>query len=489
MTISRKIIGGYAAMLAILVLVAMSAFYALNMAQQRYGEFIDVKLRLVDGADELRIAVASQIQHYRGLLLYPEQQQKYLDELQQDSRSFAAALEQMRSYISARPTFGGREAADLAEIAKLHADLEQRQANIIALVQQGKTADAIRLAEAEMLPVARALTDLAESFRNVQLQQGATQRAELKQTVDRIVIGIALVALLGFALGLGFSLYLSRVITRQLRETITQLGTSSSEILATTTQVASGAAETATAVSETTATVEEVKQTVQLANQKARQVSDSAQQAAQVSQTGRQAVEAMITGMSRIREQTAATADSIVRLSEQSQVIGEIIATVNDLAEQSNLLAVNAAIEAAKAGEQGKGFAVVAQEIKSLAEQSKQATAQVRSILGDIQKATGAAVMATDLSGRAVDAGAQQSDAAGEAIRLLAESIVEAAQAALQIAASSQQQLVGMDQVALAMENIKQASTQNMAGTRQAEAAAQGLHELGSRLKQLVGQR
>ena len=280
-----------------------------------------------------------------------------------------------------------------------------------------------------------------------------------------------------------------RQLTLEIREGMNVLGTSSSEILATTTQVASGAAETATAVSETTATVEEVKQTVQLANQKARQVSDSAQQAAQVSQTGRQAVEAMITGMNRIREQTAATADSIVRLSEQSQVIGEIIATVNDLAEQSNLLAVNAAIEAAKAGEQGKGFVVVAQEIKSLAEQSKQATAQVRSILGDIQKATGAAVMATDLSGRAVDAGAQQSDAAGEAIRLLAESMAEAAQAALQIAASSQQQLVGMDQVALAMENIKQASTQNMAGTRQAEAAAQGLHELGVKLKQLVGQR
>ena len=71
-------------------------------------------------------------------------------------------------------------------------------------------------------------------------------------------------------------------------------------------------------------------------------------------------------------------AASIVRLSEQSQAIGEIIATVTDLAEQSNLLAVNAAIEAAKAGEQGKGFAVVAQEVKSLAEQSKQATAQVR---------------------------------------------------------------------------------------------------------------
>ena len=482
MTISKKIIGGYVAVLAIFLLVSISALYALDMVQKRYGEFIDVKEKLVDGANELSIGVASQIQHYRGLLLYPDQQQRYLSNLQEDSRNFTAAAEKIRSQnLAARESV-----VDLNEIDKLRAEIDQKLGKVVALVQREKTADAIAMAEVEILPLARALQDKAEKLRDAQLDLVSRQRVELNKTMDRIAIAITLVSLVGLLFGIAFSLYLSRAITRQLRETITQLSTSSTEILATTTQVASGAAETATAVSETTATVEEVKQTVQLANQKAKQVSDSAQQAAQVAQSGRQAVEAMIGGMNRIREQTASTAESIVRLSEQSQVIGEIIATVNDLAEQSNLLAVNAAIEAAKAGEQGKGFAVVAQEIKSLAEQSKQATAQVRTILGDIQKATGVAVMATDLSGKAVEVGAQQSDAAGEAIRMLAESIVEAAQAALQIAASSQQQMVGMDQVALAMENIKQASTQNMSGTRQAETAAQNLHELGIKLKQLV---
>jgi methyl-accepting chemotaxis protein len=192
--------------------------------------------------------------------------------------------------------------------------------------------------------------------------------------------------------------------------------------------------------------------------------------------------------MKHIQGQMQSVAGSIVRLSEQSQAIGEIIATVTDLAEQSNLLAVNAAIEAAKAGEQGKGFAVVAQEVKSLAEQSKQATAQVRTILTDIQKAMSAAVMATEQGSKAVDAGVKQSEEASQAIRMLTESIAESAQAVTQIAASSQQQSVGMDQVAMAMENIKQASTQNVAGTRQAETAAQNLRDLGQTLKQLVEQ-
>ena len=279
-----------------------------------------------------------------------------------------------------------------------------------------------------------------------------------------------------------------RRLTADISESVNLLGSSASEILAATTQVASGTSETATAISETTTTVEEVRQAAQLSSQKAKNVSDNAQRVAQVSQTGQKAVEETFMGMNHIREQMEAIAQTVVRLSEQSQSIGGIIASVTDLAGQSNLLAVNAAIEAAKAGEQGKGFAVVAQEIKSLAEQSKQATAQVRSILSDVQKATNAAVMATEQGSKAVEAGVKQSAQAGEAIRALSESSGEAVQAAVQILASSQQQVAGMDQIGTAMENINQAGAQTAASMRQSEVAALNLHKLGQKLKQLVEQ-
>jgi methyl-accepting chemotaxis protein len=183
-----------------------------------------------------------------------------------------------------------------------------------------------------------------------------------------------------------------------------------------------------------------------------------------------------------------AVTNTIVRLSEQSQQIGGIIASVTDVADQSNLLAVNAAIEAAKAGEQGKGFAVVAQEIKSLAQQSKQATIQVRNILSDVQKATSAAVMATEQTSKAVENGVKQSAQIGEAIKKLAESSGKAVEVATQIVASSQQQVVGMDQIGLAMKNVNQAGAENAASMVQAEKAAKGLHELGMKLKLLVEQ-
>ncbi|MBI5446921.1 MAG: PAS domain-containing methyl-accepting chemotaxis protein, partial [Deltaproteobacteria bacterium] len=241
----------------------------------------------------------------------------------------------------------------------------------------------------------------------------------------------------------------------EIQDSVSILTEATAQILTTTTEVAAGASETATAVSETTSTVEEVKQTAHAAHEKAKNVSEGAQRAVGVAQAGRTSVEESVAGMNRIHGQMESIAESIVRLSEQSQTIGEITASVNDLAEQSTMLAVNAAIEAAKAGDQGKGFAVVAQEVKSLAEQSKQATAQVRGILNEIQKATNAAVLATEQGSRAVDEGVRQSKKAGDAILEMGASIEESARAALQIAASSQQQLLGMDQVARAMENVK----------------------------------
>jgi methyl-accepting chemotaxis protein len=335
--------------------------------------------------------------------------------------------------------------------------------------------------EDEIGILVRTFARMADSLKGMAAVAGKIAAGDLRVVVqpqsDKDVLGSALATMVANLQGL----------TADLTEGVSVLSASASEIVAATTQLAASAGESAAAVSETTTTVEEVRQTAQVSSQKAKYVADSAEKAAHSSLSGRKSTEDVGTGMNRIRQQMEAIAASMVRLSEQSQTIGQIIATVEDLSVQSNLLAVNAAIEAAKAGEHGKGFGVVAQEVKSLAEQSRQATNQVRTILGEIQKATSAAVMATEEGGKAVEAGSRQTEVAGEAIKALAGSVNEAAQAAVQIAASAQQQLVGVDQVAGAMESIKQASSQNVAGARQLEAAARTLNDLGQRLRQLVG--
>jgi len=274
--------------------------------------------------------------------------------------------------------------------------------------------------------------------------------------------------------------------TSQIVEGVAVLSSSAKQILAFSTQVSSAATETATAVTETTATVGEVRQTVMMSARKARTVADDSMAAARISQDGKKAAEEAAEGMRHIHQQMDSIAESMTRLSEQGEAIQQIINTVEDLAVQSNLLAVNASIEAAKAGEQGKGFAVVAQEVKSLADQSKQATTHVRAILKDIEKASAVAVTATEQGTRVVETGVRQSNQAGESILALAKNVSEGTHAVTLIAASSQQQLAGMDQVVTAMQSIKQAAVENVDSAKELEKSALHLNELGQKLNELV---
>jgi methyl-accepting chemotaxis protein len=272
------------------------------------------------------------------------------------------------------------------------------------------------------------------------------------------------------------------------QQTVRDLSSAAAEILAATTQQASGANEQSAAISQTTTTVDEVKTIAEQSVIRAQEVANASQRTIEVSHSGQQAVQETIGSMAHIKERVEGIAENILALSEQTQQIGEIIATVNDIAAQSNILALNASVEAARAGEHGKGFAVVAAEVRNLAEQSKQATAQVRAILSDTQNGINATVMATEEGTKVVDTGVQLAAQTREVIAQLAGVIDESTQAATQMVAGGRQQASGIEQIALAMQNINQATVQSLASTRQAEKAAQDLNELARSLTEIVTQ-
>jgi methyl-accepting chemotaxis protein len=299
------------------------------------------------------------------------------------------------------------------------------------------------------------------------------------------IVTLVLLALI-FLAAILMAVLLPRNIGRQISGAIGELGDATGQVRAIAAQVASGAVQTATAISEAATTVDEVRQTSLLASQKSTALSDRAEEAEAVAESGREAVTEIIEGMQNIHSQMGVVAETVVRLSEQTQAAEEIIGTSNQVAEQSNLLSVNAALEAAKAKEHGKGFGVVAEEMRNLAAQSKKAVQQIRTILADIQKATGEAVMAAEQSGKVIETSVSRAQGSSEAIESLADSVEMSAQSSKQIAASSQQQLVGMDQISESMESINSASAQNAQSAQQMEAEVSRLQGVAARLEAVV---
>lgn len=275
-------------------------------------------------------------------------------------------------------------------------------------------------------------------------------------------------------------------MARTTRETAESVHAATAQIRASTQQQSASVAEQLAAVEQTTATLSEITESGAQINRRAQDVSHGAQTVAASSHSGMKAVDDTIQAMDAIREQAEAVAENIVMLSERTQAIGEIIVTVNDIAERCHLLALNAAIEAAAAGEHGRTFSIVAGEIKSLADQSKEATSQVRSNLSEIQHGINASVMLTEEAVKRVAAGKRQTDATQSTIRTMAENIQESVLAFQQIVAGTNQQQIGLEQVIQALQNIREASSQTAAGTRQLEGAAANLNNLGQGLVEAV---
>ncbi|MEM9955225.1 MAG: methyl-accepting chemotaxis protein [Chloroflexota bacterium] len=277
-----------------------------------------------------------------------------------------------------------------------------------------------------------------------------------------------------------------QTVVKDFSEALGELETGTLQILdATSRQITMGSEQDAV-VTETTATVNEVRATVTETAERAQSVAETAQLSVDISRNGTNSVQETVEAMETIRRRVEDIADNILELSEHTQQIGEIIATVNNLADQSRMLALNASVEAARAGEEGKGFAVVAMEVRNLADQNRDATIQVREILGEIQRATNSAVMVTEEGSKGVDAGQTKVNRAGEAIKELSRAIEDAATAAMQIAASTRQQTIGMDQLTDAMRTIKHATTETVSSTMQVEASVNRLQETAKRVNAVL---
>ncbi|MDP2432431.1 MAG: protoglobin domain-containing protein [Pseudomonadota bacterium] len=282
-------------------------------------------------------------------------------------------------------------------------------------------------------------------------------------------------------------------MTDRLAEMTSEVAESSNAMLVSVEQVraaigaqSSGAAQQAASVSETTATLEQIKATSQQNLEKATALKEVADRARAEGDQGVTVVEAAVQAMRQTRGQVEAIAGHIGVLNERLQQIGDITNAVGELASQSKMLALNASIEAAKAGDAGRGFAVVAEEVRDLAEQSRQATTQVQGILVEIRNAAARAVRAVEEGNEGADRGANLADRAGETLHGLNRVIHDTAMASQQIVAAVRQEAAGIDQIRVAMGDISQVTSQFVAATHQTEAATDQLTDYAALLQNMV---
>jgi twitching motility protein PilJ len=236
-------------------------------------------------------------------------------------------------------------------------------------------------------------------------------------------------------------------------------------------------------IEEAGATVQNMAQLMSESSEHALHTAQVARRSLESARKGADAVENTIRGMNAIREKIQETSKRIKRLGESSQEIGEIVELISDITEQTNELALNAAIQAASAGEAGRGFTVVAEEVQRLAERSAEATKQIAAIVKTIQTDTQDAVGAMENATRDVVEGARLSDAAGQALAEMGQVSMDAARLIEQISTETQTQAATASRVAGTMKDILAITEQTTHGTKQTAESVGQLADLAIELK------
>ncbi len=479
-TFAQKLGAGFAVTVGFAIAIGAVGVYALRGVVESKDRVITVGVsRLVD-AQRLDTWEEQQAAAARGFLLTRED--RFLQALAEARTRFAETLARLR-----RDAVTDEGQRLLATIERAQADYVQAIDRVIALRRTSASVESVVRGFDELVRPARdALGRHVSDFvdrEEKRLEQARAASTASAAFASDLVIGIGTAAVLLAAL---IAVALTRALGRQIGTAVSQVQSSAAELQASANQQATAAREQATAMSEITTTISELLAT-------SRQIAESAQRVAQIAaqttkgaRSGEDTVQEGQESIVGIRRQVDLIVTHMLDLGKRSQQIGAVLDIVSELAEQTNILAINASIEAAGAGESGRRFAIVAEEIRKLADRVAGSTKEVRGLIEDVRGAVNSTVMTTESGSKAVEAGSKQFGEVAAAFKEIATLVATTTEAAREIELSTKQQSTAVEQVNDAVSNVAQATKETEAGSAQTLQTASQLAGLSRELLRLV---
>ncbi|GAA2611059.1 methyl-accepting chemotaxis protein [Paractinoplanes durhamensis] len=480
-TFGTKLAAGFGLTLTLTLLMTATSALALRYVMVAKDDVIKEASVSLVGAEKLSSTMERRIGDYRAFIL--NKSPEWLTATNADRAEFLKQVSALRESVAEDPTaMKLLEAVSTAEAAH-----NTVVGDLITTRQNMTTLNIDVLNDPRAKPAREALLAAIDALIN---RVSATMAATRTESSNRATAAII------FIIGLGVTLIacsaavawrLSRDLRREVGAAVGHIQSSSAQLEAAAAQQASGGRDQASAMSEITTTISELLITSRQIADSAQRVSKVAEDTAEAARSGDATIDQTRASITAIRTQVDQIVQHMLALGEKSQQIGGVVDLVSELAEQTNILAINATIEASGAGEWGRRFAVVAEEIRKLADRTAGSAKEIRAMIEDVRGAVNTTVMATEIGAKAVDAGSRQFDDATSSFRKIAQLVATTSDATREIELSTKQQTTAVEQVNAAASDTARASRETESSAVQTKQTAAHLSNLSGDLLDLVG--